>query len=146
MIIDGDDKALKKHFVPYLKEELQNKVVHKVCFPKLKNLKKDYNPHYKPQVNPRDLHLFFLENGKRHRLVKNENGFSREGKEESIDASEMMDWIEQSPEKFSPNVLMRPLYQEVILPNIAYLGGGAELAYWLELKSFLMPKRFLFRF
>ena len=82
------------------------------------------------------LHLFFLENGKRHRLVKNENGFLMEGKEESIDASEMMDWIEQYPEKFSPNVLMRPLYQEVILPNIAYLGGGAELAYWLELKSF----------
>ena len=35
---------------------------------------------------------------------------------------------------------MRPLYQEVILPNIAYFGGGAELAYWLELKSFLIPK------
>ena len=68
----------------------------------IENLKRDYNPHYKPQVNPRDLHLFFLENGKRHRLVKNENGFSREGKEESIDASEMMDWIEQSQKSFRP--------------------------------------------
>ena len=53
-----------------------------------------------------------------------------EGKEENVDTSEMMDWVEQSPEKFSPNVLMRPLYQEVILPNIAYFGGGGELAYW----------------
>jgi uncharacterized protein YllA (UPF0747 family) len=48
----------------------------------------------------------------------------------------MMDWVDKSPEKFSPNVLLRPLYQEVILPNIAYIGGGGELAYWLELKSF----------
>ncbi len=30
---------------------------------------------------------------------------------------------------------MRPLYQECILPNIAYIGGGAEVVYWLELKS-----------
>jgi uncharacterized protein YllA (UPF0747 family) len=38
---------------------------------------------------------------------------------------------------FSPNVIMRPLYQEVILPNLSYI-GGAEIAYWLELKSFFM--------
>ncbi len=37
---------------------------------------------------------------------------------------------------FSPNVIMRPLYQEVILPNLCYIGGGGEIAYWLELKSF----------
>ena len=136
LIIDGDDKALKKHFVPYLKEELQKQICSQSVLSQIENLKKDYNPQYKPQVNPRDLNLFFFENGKRHRLVKNENGFSWEGKEKIIDTSKMMDWVEQSPEKFSPNVLMRPLYQEAILPNIAYFGGGGELAYWLELKSF----------
>jgi len=44
--------------------------------------------------------------------------------------------LENHPERFSPNVIMRPLYQEIILPNLAYIGGGGELAYWLELKSF----------
>ena len=44
-------------------------------------------------------------------------------------------YIEEYPEKFSPNVLMRPLFQESILPNIAYIGGGAELAYWMQLKT-----------
>jgi len=48
----------------------------------------------------------------------------------------MMDLVETSPEKFSPNVLMRPLFQEVILPNICYIGGGGELAYWMQLKNF----------
>jgi len=43
--------------------------------------------------------------------------------------------LEQSPEHFSPNVMMRPLYQEVILPNLCYIGGGGELAYWLQLKA-----------
>lgn len=136
LIIDGDDTVLKRQFIPYLKEELQKQSCAQSVLSQIENLKKDYNPHYKAQVNPRDLHLFFLEKGKRHRLLKNENTYDWEGKEESIDTSEMMDLVEQSPEKFSPNVLMRPLYQELILPNIAYFGGGGELAYWLELKSF----------
>src|SRR5690606_32428367 len=40
------------------------------------------------------------------------------------------------PEKFSPNALMRPVYQETVLPNIAYIGGNAEIMYWLELKLY----------
>jgi bacillithiol biosynthesis cysteine-adding enzyme BshC len=136
LIIDGDDANLKKHFIPYLKEELQEQTCAQKVLSQIETLEKEYNPHYKPQVNPRDLHLFFLEEGKRHRLIKDERGYTWEGKEDSVSASEMMDWVEKSPEKFSPNVLLRPLYQEVILPNIAYIGGGGELAYWLELKSF----------
>src|SRR5690606_25480081 len=40
------------------------------------------------------------------------------------------------PERFSPNALLRPLYQEVILPNLCYIGGGGELAYWFQLKDY----------
>jgi uncharacterized protein YllA (UPF0747 family) len=43
--------------------------------------------------------------------------------------------LQEHPENFSPNVIMRPIYQEAIWPNIAYVGGGGELAYWLERKS-----------
>lgn len=144
LIIDGDDATLKKHFIPYLKEELQEQTCAQKVLSQIETLEKDYNPHYKPQVNPRDLHLFFLEEGKRHRLIKDERGYTWEGKEDSVSASEMMDWVEKSPEKFSPNVLLRPLYQEVILPNIAYIGGGGELSYWLELKSFFDAQKVTF--
>ena len=44
--------------------------------------------------------------------------------------------MENHPERFSPNVIARPLYQEVILPNLCYIGGGGELAYWLELHDY----------
>jgi uncharacterized protein YllA (UPF0747 family) len=50
--------------------------------------------------------------------------------------SEILKHLHDFPEKFSPNVIMRSLYQEVILPNLAYIGGGGELAYWLELKDY----------
>src|SRR5690606_9840507 len=43
--------------------------------------------------------------------------------------------VENHPEKFSPNVILRPLYQETILPNLCYIGGGGELAYWFQLKE-----------
>ena len=49
---------------------------------------------------------------------------------------EMLDVLTEFPEKFSPNVLMRPLYQEVILPNLCYIGGGGEMAYWMQLREF----------
>ena len=47
---------------------------------------------------------------------------------------EMNNELMNHPERFSPNVILRPVYQEIILPNIAFIGGGGELAYWLELK------------
>ena len=49
--------------------------------------------------------------------------------------SEIIDEVNINPENFSPNVLLRPLYQESILPNLCYIGGGAEISYWLELKN-----------
>ena len=52
--------------------------------------------------------------------------------------------IEDNPEIFSPNVLMRPLFQEIIIPNVSYVGGSAEISYWLQLKSVLILKKYLF--
>jgi len=49
--------------------------------------------------------------------------------------AELEQEIERYPERFSPNVVMRPMYQEIILPNLAYIGGGAEMVYWMQLKS-----------
>ena len=52
-----------------------------------------------------------------------------------IEGEQNQDDVKSSPEKFSPNVLYRPIFQEYILPNICYIGGPAEVAYWLQLKS-----------
>ncbi len=91
---------------------------------------------YPIQVNPREINLFYLEENKRTRIL-------REGTDTYALADHSMRWtkkdlfeeVQTHPERISPNVLLRPLYQETILPNLAYIGGGGELSYWLQLKT-----------
>jgi uncharacterized protein YllA (UPF0747 family) len=87
------------------------------------------------QVNPREINFFYLKDNLRERLVFENDRYSVMNTDISFTEEELKQEIKTAPERFSPNVVMRPLYQECILPNIAYVGGGAELVYWLELKS-----------
>ena len=91
---------------------------------------------YTVQVNPREINLFFIEDNLRERIIFEDGGYKINNTKIHFSEQELLAELELHPEKFSPNVVMRPLYQEVILPNLAYIGGGGEIAYWLELKSF----------
>ena len=88
------------------------------------------------QVNPREINLFYLKEGLRERIVHDKAVFKVLNTEIIWSEAALLKELEQHPERFSPNVIMRPLYQEVILPNLCYIGGGGELAYWLQLKDF----------
>jgi len=57
------------------------------------------------------------------------------GTEQRFSYEAFLKLLEDHPERFSPNVILRPVYQEVILPNLCYVGGGGELAYWFQLKT-----------
>lgn len=90
---------------------------------------------YSIQVNPREINLFYLEKNKRTRIVKDgSDQYALADRSICWSKSELFAEVESHPENISPNVLLRPLYQEKILPNLAYIGGGAELSYWLQLK------------
>lgn len=130
VIIDGDDKILKTIFTPFIKDEL----VHQNSFievTKTVELLKNYIV----QVNPREINLFYIENNLRERIIFENNTYKVNNTNIEFSKTEILNLVENSPEKFSPNVILRPLYQEVILPNLAYIGGAGEIAYWLELKS-----------
>jgi bacillithiol biosynthesis cysteine-adding enzyme BshC len=130
VIIDGDSRELKSLFTPYIQDELATQFSYtKVCetIAAMKN--------YKIQVNPREINLFYLDNNVRERIVFENNRYKVLNTALEFSAEEIQQLAVNEPEKFSPNVLLRPLYQEVILPNLCYIGGGGELAYWLELKS-----------
>jgi bacillithiol synthase len=88
---------------------------------------------YKVQAHPREINLFYLKDAVRERIVRTNTGFSVLNTEFQFTAEEMKAELRQHPERFSPNVILRGLYQETILPNIAFVGGGGELAYWLQL-------------
>src|SRR5690606_23983307 len=89
---------------------------------------------YKTQVFPRNINFFYLDTDLRERIVKEEGKYQVLNTNLQFSEEEILHLVDEHPEKFSPNVILRPLYQEMILPNLAYVGGPAEIAYWLQLK------------
>ena len=132
LIIDGDDPGLKTLFVPYVKEELTEQT----CFKEVSATNELLGATYSIQVNPREINLFYLDKELRERILFEEGVYKINNTDLVFSEKEIMDLVDTSPEKFSPNVLMRPLYQEVILPNLCYIGGGGEMAYWMQLRNF----------
>ncbi len=130
--IDGNDTALKKIFHPVIKEELLNQVAEKKINGTIEKLK----DHYKVQVNPRNINLFYLGENFRERIVLNEDGrYEVLNQHIYFTKEEIVKEAESNPERFSPNVVLRPLYEEMVLPNLAYIGGPGEISYWMELKG-----------
>jgi len=145
VIIDPSEKKLKKLFIPYMKDEIMLQDCERSVLKTLKTIQKKYDKNYKPQVNPRDINLFFLSDNNRKRIfMKSKGVFALDASDVIFKEKELLEILNLNPEKFSPNVLMRPLYQEVILPNLCYVGGGGELSYWLELKNYFDVKKISF--
>ena len=133
VIIDADRKELKNLFIPIIKADILEQHSAREVEKTTKELEA---LNFKPQVHGRDINFFFLTEQFRERIVLVEDG-SYEILNQGLRFSkeELIREIENHPERFSPNVIMRPLYQEVILPNLAYIGGGAEISYWMQLKA-----------
>lgn len=131
VILDADDKALKGQFAGYVKDEL----LHQAASQAITQSAQILEP-YGLQVHARDINLFYLDNGLRERIVEQDGRYQALNTKLSFSRDEILALVDETPEKFSPNVVLRPLYQELILPNLCYIGGGGELAYWLQLKPY----------
>jgi bacillithiol biosynthesis cysteine-adding enzyme BshC len=132
VVIDADDHRFKQHFAPIIEQDIIGQHSFKNISATNEKLAQA-GVHI--QVNPREINFFYLLDGLRERLVFENERYHVLNNEISFSEEELKKEISQYPERFSPNVVMRPLYQECILPNIAYIGGGAEVVYWLELKA-----------
>lgn len=132
LVIDGDDAGLKAEFREIMADDLLNHSAHRKAEAATEALS---SLGYKPQIFPREINLFYLETGRRERIVRHDRGYSLAGSDGPVwTEQELLSELDRHPERFSPNVVLRPLYQEKILPNLAYIGGPAEVAYWLQLK------------
>ena len=131
VILDADDVRLKKLFIDVMKDDIVNKSAFRLVGETIHELEKKY----KSQVHPREINLFYLGDFFRERIVEKDGAYIVMNRNLRFSENEMLQEIENHPEKFSPNVVLRPLYQEKILPNLAYIGGPAEIAYWLEYKK-----------
>lgn len=135
VVLDANNKALKKLFIPFFKEELLTQATFKAVTATNEKISSLKNNAYKIQVTPRKINLFYLTESIRERIVFEQGVYKVLNTKISFSKTEILKELETYPERFSPNVIMRPLYQEVVLPNLCYIGGGGELAYWLQLKS-----------
>ena len=135
IVVDGDDSSFKALFSPHIKNELVRKFVYtEVTNTNIKLKKIDKN--FKIQVNPRPINLFYIRDGLRERIIQKDNFYKVINTDISFNLESILKELKKHPERFSPNVIMRPLYQECILPNLSYTGGSSELSYWLQLKSY----------
>ncbi len=133
VIIDGNDPELKKVLIPFAEKEFTENL----SFKKVEKTTEDLeNVGYKKQVHPREINLFYLMEGHRKRIIKKGELFDINETGISFTTDEILKELQEHPERFSPNALLRPLYQEVVLPNLCYVGGGGELAYWFQLKDY----------
>ena len=149
VIVDGDDRELKRTFTSTITDDLFLHTCKKEVDEATEQLQ---SLGYHTQVNAREINFFYLTDGLRNRLVKVGDHFQVVDTNIQFSKQEIEKMIQEEPEKFSPNVVLRPLYQEMILPNLAYVGGPAELVYWLQLKNVfqhfktpfpvLMPRNF----
>ncbi len=139
VILDADEQELKTAFIP----QMENELFINNAFEKVSETIEQLSS-YGIQVNPREINLFYMEDGYRDRIIKQEDTFYVNNTGIKFTETEIRNELRANPQKFSPNVIMRPLYQEVLLPNLCYIGGGAEIAYWLELKSFFEAENVTF--
>lgn len=132
IIIDADHPSLKASFSTIIEDDLFKHHANELVTKQSENLDKEG---YKTQVFPREINFFYLNEGIRERIVKDGDQFIVNETDLTFSAEEMRKELKNHPERFSPNVIMRPLLQEYILPNLAYCGGPGELAYWFQLSS-----------
>ncbi len=135
LILNPDEHRLKSLFSRVLEEELINQTSSKSIQATIDKWPEIWGiPKLEPQVKPREINLFFLHQNKRSRIIKDNQENYSAGENNLGTRTDLLSVLNTTPEKFSPNVILRPLYQETILPNIAYVGGPGEMHYWLELK------------
>lgn len=132
VVVDADHPQLKASFAEVIEDDLMQHQAEKLVLQTTEKLQK---LGYKTQVNPRSVNFFFMEDGVRERIEKTTDGFKVVDTSIAFSVDQAKEMIAHSPEKFSPNVILRPLFQETVLPNLAYIGGPSEVVYWLQLKS-----------
>jgi len=131
VVIDSDDAALKQLFIPVLKQELFQPVSDAIVQQQTARL----NENYAGQAFSRPINLFYLKDDIRERIERTASGWQVLHTDIHFDKAALEQEVEQHPERFSPNVILRGLFQESILPDVAFIGGGSEVAYWLQLKG-----------
>ncbi|PWU02243.1 MAG: bacillithiol biosynthesis cysteine-adding enzyme BshC, partial [Bacteroidetes bacterium] len=131
IVVIPDNQSLKKKMIPVFEDDILQNNPSQIVSKTAARLEENYHA----QVNPREINLFYLIDGVRERIIQTDSGFRINNSDIRFTKDEIVKELNLHTERFSPNVVLRGIFQETILPNIAFIGGGSEIAYWLELKD-----------
>jgi bacillithiol synthase len=131
VVLIPDNPNLKRKMIPVFEDELFNHRSSTIVEKTIAELSKKF----KAQAQPREINLFYLQENVRERIERSGNEWKVVNTDITFDAESLKKELNEYPERFSPNVILRGLFQETILPDVAFIGGGGEIAYWLELKG-----------
>ena len=126
IVFDPDSKALKASVKELIYSDIFDNTISKV----------EDSSNEKSDVYVRKINFFYMKEGLRKRIESVEDKFIVRESEISFSKEEMEKEINSNPQRFSPNVVMRCLYQQMIMPNVTYIGGPAEVVYWLSFRKF----------
>lgn len=132
LVLMPDNAALKKQLIPVFEDDLLHQTASDIVG---KTAERIQATGYKTQAHPREINLFYLKDDIRERIELHGDEYHVLNEGLPFSNDKMLAELQWHPERFSPNVILRGIYQETILPDIAFIGGGGELAYWLELKD-----------
>jgi bacillithiol biosynthesis cysteine-adding enzyme BshC len=131
LVLIPDNANLKKQVVDVFEDELLNQTSAGIVSRTVEKIAKEF----KVQAHPRDINLFYLKDDTRERIERVGEEWKVVNTNITFNKENVLRELHEHPERFSPNVILRGILQETILPNIAFIGGGGELAYWMELKE-----------
>lgn len=131
IVLIPDHPAFKKQMTSIFREDLLNHKPAQLVNTTSEQLEKNYSV----QAHARDINLFYLDGHTRERIERRGEQFHVVNTEQVFSEEQLLKLLDTNPEKFSPNVILRGLFQETILPNIIFIGGGGELAYWLQFRD-----------
>lgn len=135
LVINPDNAELKRLAIPVFQKEItvNQGICHSVEFQNGQIQKLGFTP----EAHIRACNLFYMTDNLRERIECDGDKASAVVSGKSWTLSQLSDEIYNFPERFSPNVLLRPLYQQTILPNIAYIAGPSEYRYWMQIPQAL---------
>lgn len=129
--IQPNDKQIKAQMKFVFSDELKTTE----SFKKVTETNEILKEHLDIQAKPREINLFFSDEHARNRIILDGEQYKVMNTNICFNKNEIQTFVDNNYANISPNVILRPLMQEYILPNILFIGGGAEISYWLQLKT-----------
>lgn len=132
IFISPNDRNIKKLLSGVFQKEINEyPLTSQLVIQKSAELEKNYHA----QIKPRALNLFLFHKEGRYLIEPRENDFSLKGTRKFFSKEEILTIACETPELLSPNVVLRPICQDSILPTAAYIAGPSEIAYFAQLKQ-----------